>query len=136
KASRIPELIREVAAKLEPLAHHSPARQCFILGLLGPLRAERLATFFAFNSRQDAVLLRLSKCRLAMRTFKLDRHLYVLGISRQVPDSEPQRIGPKLLDHIQRINAVALRLRHRLAVAIEDLRRNVHFVEWDLIHVV
>src|SRR5262249_19342560 len=105
KSSRVPELIREVATKFESLAHHGPTRQRLMLWLLRPLRTERLTTLFAFNPRQHAVLLRLGKRRLTVRTLELNRKLHVLRIGREVRNSKPQRIGPEFLDHIERINA-------------------------------
>ena len=71
-----------------------------------------------------------------MRALELDRHPHVLRIGREIREAEPQRVGPELVDHVERIDAVALRLRHRLAVAVENLGRDVHLVERHLAHVV
>ena len=60
-----------------------------------------------------------------MRALELDRQPHVLRLGREVREAEPQRVGPELLDHVERIDAVALRLRHRLAVAVENLGRDV-----------
>src|SRR5262249_27258556 len=115
---------------------HRPARQSNIFWLVCPLCAERLTTFFAFDPRQHAILLRLRELSLTMRTLKLDRHPHVLRVGREVSNSKAQRIGPELLDHVERINTVAFRLRHSLAVTIEDLRRYVHLMKWDFIDVI
>ena len=80
--------------------------------------------------------LRLLDQRLAVRTLELDRHADVLRFGGQIGQAEAQRIGAELLDHVDRIDAVALRLRHSLAVAVEDLRMDEHVVERHFAHVV
>ena len=71
-----------------------------------------------------------------MGTFELDRHAHVLGLRRQPRQAEPQSIGAELFDHVDRIDAVPFRLRHRLAVSIEDLRMDEDLVERNFAHVV
>ena len=71
-----------------------------------------------------------------MRAFELDRHAHVLRLGRQIGQAEPQGVGPELLDHVDRVDAVALRFRHPLAVAVEDFGMDEHVVERHLAHVV
>ena len=71
-----------------------------------------------------------------MRALELDRHPHVLRLGRQIGQPEPQGVGPELLDHVDRIDPVALRFRHPLAVAVENLRMDEDLVERHFAHVV
>ena len=71
-----------------------------------------------------------------MRTFKLDGHPHVLHFRGQVGHGKTQRVRTELVDHVQGVDAVALRLGHRLAVAVQDLRMDEHLVERDVADVV
>ena len=83
----------------------------------------------ALDRRQRAVLLGLLDQLLAVRALELDRHPHVLRFGGQIGQPKAERIGPKLLDDVDRIDAVALRLRHALAIAVEDLRMDEDLVE-------
>ena len=72
----------------------------------------------------------------AMRALEFDRHPHVLRFGREVREAEAQGVGAELFDHVERVDAVALRLRHRFAVAVEDLGRDVDLVERHFAHVV
>ena len=90
----------------------------------------------ALDPRPDAVLLGLLDQLLAMRAFELDRHADVLRLGGQIGQPEAQGVGPELLDHVDRIDAVALRFRHPFAVAVENLGMDEHVVERNLADVV
>ena len=64
---------------------------------------------------------RLLDPRGARRALKLHRHPHVLRLGRHAHHAKPQRVGAEGLDHVERIDAVALALAHRLAVAVENL---------------
>ena len=64
-----------------------------------------------------------------MRTLEFDRHPHVLRLGRQVREAEAESVGAELFDHVERIDAVALRFRHRFAIAVENFRRDIDLVE-------
>jgi len=84
----------------------------------------------------DPILFGLIYKRLAIGALVLHGHAHVLCFGGQPSQSESQCIGTELLDHIDRIDSVALGLRHRLAESIEDLRMDVDLAERDLANVV
>ena len=53
-----------------------------------------------------------------MRADKFDFHPRILIFCRQMGNSEPECIGTILLDDIQRIDAIAFRLRHSFPIAV------------------
>ena len=71
-----------------------------------------------------------------MRTFELHRHPHVLRFGAQICQAIPQRVRPEFFDHVDRIDAVPLRLRHRFAIAIQDLGMNEDLAERHVPHVV
>ena len=64
-----------------------------------------------------------------MRALELDRHPHVLRFGGEIGEPEAERIGPELLDDVERIDAVPLRFRHPLAVAVENFRMDEDLVE-------
>ena len=90
----------------------------------------------ALDARQHAVLFRLVDQLAAMRALELDRHPHVLRFGGQIGQSEPQGVGPELVHHVDRIDAVPLRFRHTLAVSVEDFRMDEDLVERDFADVV
>ena len=95
-----------------------------------------LFAFVTFDAGQGAILFGLGDERVAMRALEFHRQPHVLRFGAEIRDPKPQRIGAELFDHVQRIDTVALRLRHRLAVAVENLRMDVHLGEGNFSHVV
>src|SRR5205085_4824253 len=47
-------------------------------------------------------------------------------------EDEARGVNAVLVEHVERVNAVALRLRHALAVLVEDSARDEHVVERSL----
>ena len=125
----VPELVGEVAPRLEALRERRAAGEGEIGLGLGPLRLEGLFTFRAFDPRLDPVLHRLLDPRLARRALKLHRHPHVLRLGGERRHPEAEGIGPESLDDVERIDAVPLALAHRLAVAIKDLGVDVDLAE-------
>ncbi len=66
---------------------------------------------------------------VAMRALVGDRHAHVLSLGRHLRERETQRVGPKRLDQIDRVDAVALALAHDAAVAVEHDRVDVDLRE-------
>ena len=85
---------------------------------------------------EHAVFLGLLDRDSAVRALELDRHADVLRLGRQVGQAEAERIGADFFHHVDRVDAIALRLRHPLAVGVENRRVDVNLVERDLAHVV
>ena len=73
--------------------------------------------------------------RIAVRTDVADRHAVVLRLGGHVHHDETQGVGAVAFDDVERIDAVALALGHRLAEAVEDLRMDVDVVERHLLAV-
>ena len=136
KPGGVPELVAEVATELEPLGKHQTAGQGFVLGPGGPLGGKVLFAMGTGNPRQRAVFARLRHRLAAMRALELHWHADVLRFGAQVGQGEPQRIGAKLLNHIDRIDAVPLALGHGFPVPVQDLRVDIDFAERHLAHVV
>ncbi len=137
ETGRIPQLVAEIAGYLEAFADNSSLGVGLIgLSRLGPLGRKQLLAIWAFDRRLLAILLGLIDRCLAVRAFKLNRHPHVLRLGGQPSQTESQSIGPKFVDDVDRIDAIALALGHGLAIAIQDLGVNEDFAEGNLAHIV
>ena len=132
KPRGVPELVREIPARLEPLRERGPTGQGEILRALRPLRAEGLLALRALDLWQHPVLHGLLDPRLAMRALEFDRHPHVLRLGGHAHHPKPQGVGTERVDHVERVDAVALALAHRLAVAVEDFRVDGDICEGNL----
>src|SRR5262245_21090770 len=77
-----------------------------------------LLHFGAIDLRMREVFSRLVGEGLAVGTLELHRHPNVLCLGGEVGQAKPQGVGAELADNVDRIDAVTLCLRHRVAVAV------------------
>ena len=55
-------------------------------------------------------------------------------MTRHRRERKPKRVRPPLVDHFERVNHIALRLRHLLPMLIADKRVDIHVFKGDLAH--
>ena len=136
---RVPELVGEVAADLEPLGRLLRGRQLRVVGRPRPAGAERLLALRA--GRASCVRMYMCSCFTGTsvpqcgHTFATGMRLSCVSVA-SVHHAEAQGVGAVEVDDVERVDAVALRLGHRLAEAVEHLRVDVDVVERHLAEVV